>query len=412
MVNSKGAMCRKVCTYICALGLLSGPVCVDASESISASLGLDLNATATVGLDEPTRALIANMPIELRQQTIELLKQALPLVDASVSGYMQKVNQIVDDQINHASCAALGSAKGIGDIFGSKVTLSSPTPVKDLDRLWTKKANSYGLSTSPHDIVVGYADFLANAAITSCEVASSSEAKDTVALAQTNARWRWAVWKRVTGKCSNPEACTEYVSNEVKATLNAANKADLQATNAASRFKVISDSPIPSVGLFTRAADWVGLDSVPIGIYEQRMADLFKIEDDILMSRFRRGQIALQNAQSAVDALNVTYEKERPTLVRAVPGCNNPAADADIKNSMDQALTEADGIRAQFASAGTIEPRLGKTVEAQLSAYNELLTKCKALEEDATKELGAMSGRTPGTDACKAHMGSSWPFSF
>jgi len=410
MKNSRSGKFRVVCTYVCVVALLMTCAGVASPQTVSAALGLDVNATATVGLDAPTRELIANMPVTLREQTIQLLKDALPLVDTSVSGYLQRVNQIVDDQINHASCAALGSAKGIGDIFGAKITMSSPAPVSDLDKLWKKKADSYGTGSSPHDIVIGYSDFLANAAITSCEVASSSEAKDAVAAEQTNARWRWDVWKRVMGNCSDPEACTQFVFDQVSATLKGADKADLEAVRAGPRLYVIAKERSVPVGFYTRAIRWIGFESLPISAYERQMEELFRIQDDVLMARYRRGQAMLQSAQSSVDALNVLYEKEKGALVVASGGCNHPDTDQSIKQLMDQALTESEKIKARFAAAATAEPRLSELSNAELLAYDALLTECRALGTDADQQLKAMSGRTPGTDACKPHMGHNWPF--
>src|SRR5579863_8220338 len=61
-----------------------------------------------VGLDGPTRELIEGLPSALQQHILEALKGGLHLLDASADTYLNKMNDILDHQINHAQCSTTG----------------------------------------------------------------------------------------------------------------------------------------------------------------------------------------------------------------------------------------------------------------------------------------------------------------
>src|SRR5271170_5101130 len=81
------------------------------AQDLRASLGLSV----TAGLDDRTYDLLKNYPSDLREQMFQLLKQSLPLVDKSVSLYLEKVNEILDVQINHLQCSVTGAEKQLED---------------------------------------------------------------------------------------------------------------------------------------------------------------------------------------------------------------------------------------------------------------------------------------------------------
>ena len=125
----KRTIARRVILLVCIIsaGLLPFPTAQSLDLNLRASAGLD----ATVGLDDKTRAVIEGLPKEVRDQIIGLLRDALPLIDTSVLTYMNRVNEIVDSQINHVQCAAEGIAKSVAgtakEIFGIK-----PAPIAAL----------------------------------------------------------------------------------------------------------------------------------------------------------------------------------------------------------------------------------------------------------------------------------------
>lgn len=72
-------------------------------------LGFSVDARLIAGLDAPTRDLINGLPSEIRVQLIKTLEEALPMIDESVNGYLNKVDQIIGEQITHGSCT-IGSS--------------------------------------------------------------------------------------------------------------------------------------------------------------------------------------------------------------------------------------------------------------------------------------------------------------
>lgn len=402
MHSSFSRFLQRVALLLCLFGLPS----VMQATDLNMNLGLDLSATATIGLDEPTRTLIENLPLELRKQVIEALKEALPLIDERVTDYLGKVNDIIDAQINHASCAALGTAQGIAHIFGASVTFSSPTPIGDLDKLWGKTTQKYGLRATPHDVVIGYGDFLARAAVTSCEVAPAAEARETVALEQTNARWRWTVWKRVIKQCSSAEECTATVARQVHDALESADAQDLQQVAAKRRMQEFEGSPIPGPGWLTRAEDATGWDHVPLGIYEQRMSQLFRVEDDVLISRLKRGRAALKATLDTVALQQKSFDDEKPKLKQFHAGCNASEAQSDdeIIALVKKLASASTDVKQGFANASHIEPRLIPVVQSRLQSYEQSLIVFDELRQNATVQRVAMNGHIIGDDDCKAHM--------
>lgn len=110
------------------LFLLCAAVLPTSSYGTSLDLGIKASAglEVTAGLDKPTRELIARMPAEIRKQTVKLLKDALPLVDSSVLKYLDRVNEIVDTQIDHAACTVTGAAANIGTMFKHAIVGGRP----------------------------------------------------------------------------------------------------------------------------------------------------------------------------------------------------------------------------------------------------------------------------------------------
>jgi hypothetical protein len=91
------------------------------------------NVSAVAGLDEPTRTFISGLAPQVRTQVLQLLQDALPLLDTSVLKYIAAVNNIVDKQINHLECAIVCTGKIVGADLRAAITFTSdPQPVADL----------------------------------------------------------------------------------------------------------------------------------------------------------------------------------------------------------------------------------------------------------------------------------------
>src|SRR5215469_15625259 len=73
-----------------------------------AGQGIPVGVNATVGLDDRTLDLLNRLPKEVREQIVNAVRDALPILDKSVNAYLAKVDEILDHQINHAQCSVTG----------------------------------------------------------------------------------------------------------------------------------------------------------------------------------------------------------------------------------------------------------------------------------------------------------------
>ncbi|SMD00359.1 hypothetical protein [Rhizobium sp. RU36D] len=80
------------------------------SAVVSPAQAFEINAKATtrleaeVGLDAKTIAFLNRFPSEVRVQIVQTLKDSLPLIDKSVSGYISQVDAVISSSIDQAAC--------------------------------------------------------------------------------------------------------------------------------------------------------------------------------------------------------------------------------------------------------------------------------------------------------------------
>jgi hypothetical protein len=70
--------------------------------------GIQVGVNTSVGLDDRTLDLLNRLPKEVREQIVNAVGDALPILDKSVNAYLAKINEILDRQINHAQCSMTG----------------------------------------------------------------------------------------------------------------------------------------------------------------------------------------------------------------------------------------------------------------------------------------------------------------
>jgi hypothetical protein len=103
---------------ILTLSLLGG------AQSL-AQFSVDVNTYSQVGLDEPTRNLINNfMPKEVKEQTLDLLYKALPLLKENFDEYLKEIDELMARQVTNAQCGAVGFTQ---EFMAQFKTLSTDT---------------------------------------------------------------------------------------------------------------------------------------------------------------------------------------------------------------------------------------------------------------------------------------------
>jgi hypothetical protein len=224
-------MHRAVSTIAALLSALSLSSSCDAqSLNLKASAGLN----ATVGLDDRTQAFINSLPEKIKDQILDLLKQGLPLIDKSVILYLNRVNEILDQQIDHIECAAIGTGVTLGADLKSSLPLigTKPEPVEDLQKDVESTIHGFQKQTDPTSYANKYSDFLYRAAVARCQVNIEPSASQTVAQVQANIRPRWMLWYRLEGSCLNADGCYDFLYGQLKDKMASSDKRDVLAVNA------------------------------------------------------------------------------------------------------------------------------------------------------------------------------------
>lgn len=243
-------------------------------------LGIDLVAEAkvTAGLDMETRGLIKRLPEDIRKEALAALAEALPILDKSVSLYLNTVDDILGRTIAKASCSAQATAQGIFQTVAGGLAGKKPTPVKDVVSNWEREQNRYNRWATPSEYVTGYGDFLADAAIAACQVGVSAEAVESIMLPQQQARRRWLVWRRtLSTACTSAVSCFDSVLKSARSQVAAADKADVASSSAVAAInRVVTPKPPGVYGTFVQ------------GPYEDGMIQLYAVLDGLQFARAMR----------------------------------------------------------------------------------------------------------------------------
>jgi hypothetical protein len=309
---------------------------------IKASAGLEV----THGFDKPTRDLIARMPEKFREETVKLLKEALPLVDSSVLKYLERVNEIVDTQIDHAACAMSATAANVGTMFKHAIVGGRPQIVASIEEDWDVLGRSFKSNTTPKQYMTRYADFLVNATVTSCQVATTPEARELVDRVRRAARRRWSLWARLEGVCNTAASC---LANHITGTTQLVESSDARDLNAVdAKVRLASLTPVPQASLFS---------SFTPNAYEERLSALLAISDAVTLARLARESVAGQSLEKA----KISIQQNEKLL-------------ADASRSLDQRQASKNRAALQLAAtAGKSDDEIGETT--RLAA--ELVTTLK-----------------------------------
>ena len=250
-------------------------------QNFKASLGLE----ATVGLDEKTRNFIREMIPEVRAQMLGLLKDALPLVDQSVEKYMSRVDDILTKQVNNLQCTLVGTGKILGADLKSLITGRNPAPIQNLKNDEQTTVVSFSVNDAPGTYERRYADFLANAAVTRCQVGIAPEGSASVAKIQGNIRPRWMVWYRLDGICPNAELCFDYLRDQATQKITSSDARDTAKVHANDKLQTVAKPALP--GFLTRF-----FTKYDPSEYEASLGALFAIYDGINMAQLARRAMA------------------------------------------------------------------------------------------------------------------------
>ncbi|BCM19183.1 hypothetical protein [Mesorhizobium sp. J8] len=371
---------RRTIAFIlaCTAGIASTP-----SHAIDLNLGFKASADleATVGLDQKTREFVDGLPKEVREQILGLLKDALPLIDQSINTYMFRVNEILDKQINHIECAAVGTGEVLGaDLKSSLPGMHPPEPVENLQKDKDNTVGSFKANTKPNTYAQAYADFLYRAAVTSCQVGFADQAGVEVAELQTDVRPRWEVWHRVNGTCNDAAGCYATLSKDLKALLDGSNQQDVAAVDGRKRYAAIVPPRVPSFfGHWDPSA------------HERALGDLLAIQTSLGVAKEARLAVA-KDALAAASASVLSAEA-------AIRMAENEVGDKGVESNQnaaqhaDAAVADAERIRNELDLAVSKVPEDAHEADALRARFKVVEDAVKATKDAASGWINAINAR-------------------
>jgi hypothetical protein len=329
------------------------------------------SVTINVGLDPATRNLLERMPAEIRQESLRLLREALPMIDRSVLSYLQEVENVVNRQLDRAPCKVAeitgAAVSTLPQVFGYR-----PKPLRGLrgaiDALdtaaWTKRPLN--------DLSIAYGDLLYDAWLTGCQVDSVPQTRREVALLQADVRRRHALWSRLQGRCDTAQGCGGTVWRETAQVLKDAHPDDVRLTMARER---VDSNKVPSDG-------W--LRSVTLRQYEDSLLQLYRIEDELVLFREARASMARQVLAAVRPLVTPPRQLDSASLLQG-DDCRSiikvrqslitvNAEDQALLNLVDGLMNYSNDVAAQAGSSGdTLRRAIGLRNDLAVRARQEIL---------------------------------------
>lgn len=270
---------------------------------------LDWNINATVGVDPNTLSVIQGLPEEIRVQTIALINEALPRLDESVYGYLNKINEIITLQQTSMICTASAiSATTLDQIALKYPFLGRVTPLRDLETNWNKIGKKFTASTKSHDYLIEYSDYIYRIGLVKCklQIAPSANLIATQMLAQATSRW--SVWISLEKECGTAKDCLTKMYRKTDELIRSSDARDTDAVNARADFRAVE---MPEESFFGHKFDYrsyenalLSLNNITSGITLAKIAREKKeqIERDelTLLARLGHTFISMNNAYDSI----------------------------------------------------------------------------------------------------------------
>jgi hypothetical protein len=360
-MNNVTVVLRHWFTLVIALMLA-----LSARSSEAQGIGIPVKVDATVGLDGPTRELISKFPKEVHDQIIAALTEALPMLDKSVNAYLDKVNEILDHQINHAQCAMTGVVAEVTQ----RITIFSKDrkgPLLSFDDFKKTQLAKLYESTIPTLYSRVYGDVAHEAIVTYCEMEILGQSQDAV---QDSNHYRELnnLWFRIKDSCSRPRDCVTKQFAVTKEAVKQNDPRDVQVADAANRLTKVQK---PSSSWFS---------SFSPEPYNNALAQLVGIQDAIYVAKFKREHDALllftksKDQLAEIDARISTAQRiltPGPFLLEGVfslniqfPNCKFISA-----GQIAAAHRETDAIRTAFSLT---DDWLSQTLRADQNLRNDI----------------------------------------
>ncbi|MCV9964305.1 hypothetical protein OIU34_20675 [Pararhizobium sp. BT-229] len=333
------------------------------SRSDAGLFDVGVDVDAEFGLDKRTMDFINGLAPQVRKEVLQLLKEALPLIDASVISYLNRVDAILDKQISHIQCAAIGTGAALSDDLKGKLPFGGQVqPVAKLEADLNSTITGFRPNVKPHDMRLAYSDLIYRATVANCQVAIASETAKDVAAILENARPRWMVWYRLDGSCPGITQCYSWQEQHTKETISKADKRDVVSADAEKRISSVHQPKTRATGVV-----WATFNPTE---YEKALGELISIEDGINLATAKR----LSDANAAIESAGYLISEAKKVLANSPHGPFPLGPDCTLPRvaiaHAGQAMKDADAIRNALAKAVELDQALMPRVQ-QLSVEFE-----------------------------------------
>lgn len=380
-------MTLSVRTAWVSLALVATLASQDASAQLFAYVKTD--SDVTVGLDETTRRLIQGLPDEVKKQVLDLLRQALPLIDTSVEKYLNRVDEIVSNQVNHLQCAGQGFAKGTVEEVSAAIKGRPPTPLLTLQKQFEDRESAFESRPLIH-LAIEYEDFLGRAAVTACQVVSEKTNTDRVASLQAKARPRWRIWYDLEDKCDSPQACLNLRYSHLKELIERSEQRDIERSSVRKTFASVNQKPATSDNMFSRLTR-KKTSSGPWIVFETELLKIAEAERALVAVRDLR-QTNARNAFNAGTDLLIAAEATEKTASNAVHSTDLASNQRAVALAA-QGLANVDEIRRLVNLGGANSLEVQAKVPDALSRLAALKSAAEATSTSANANIKTIQAR-------------------
>jgi hypothetical protein len=242
--------------------------------------------SATVGLDDRTLDLLNRLPKEVREEIVNALRDALPILDKSVNAYLAKVNEILDRQINHAQCSMTGV---VADVARRAKLGREKGPLELFDEYEKNELGQLKQSSTAASYATVTGDISYEATVTYCEMQISTSAMN-ISGAENKYRKLNFIWFRLKDSCGTAIDCLQKQLSITDALVKNSDRRDVQAVDAARQLSAVRRPVTPR--WFT------AFDPKP---YESALSQLLNIQDELSLAKLRR---VLSQAKGRLDDID------------------------------------------------------------------------------------------------------------
>lgn len=335
---------RKLLAYVLIILFTLSPH-VSGATSLSLSAQLKGTLKLEAGLDPSTRALIEGMPKEVREQALQLLRDALPLIDESVAKYLGQVDAIMTRQLATIDCSLTGLSKTTIEelLAGLKFWKDGPTMVEDLRNRANALPGRFKWTSTPEDYRVFYGDVLQASRTVACANKDTKTAYEEAMRIRLMLTSEVLPFERMRGlQCKDPAECTNLLKLAVAEKLGTLDSRDVASANAQARLDKVVLPKKP----------WAILSKFDQAEYVDGLQELYAVQNELLMlsvirvTRFEanltQGRVALSSLTSRLASAKQANRSSNGAMTTAVSTLSGVAGEE--LSVVRKALDEADAL--------------------------------------------------------------------